>query len=1549
MNKSGSESGGSDYYETGDGTWDAMSEQALGRAVIEASERAAREAEVKRQAELKLASRIADSADEAAIRKALETGDYDEVFKILSGIDSIPTTGDQMAIEQARMKQAEAHAKYDAFLPGAMDILRADMDGTSTASETTSTEPEATTIEVVEEEPDDTEETEQAEPGLNDDPEVDVDAIDDDDGSLEFIMAVGDVSYDATVAARDAAEQLVRKMESTKASKIPIVGGFVRAYNAFRHRGRVATATKDMLSAVRRQEIGLVYGLQGNEIRDFNRGVVNDIADRYAEGLNAHTQVGESDIEDKSEADYAVTMRDGIRDLLETRDADGNMLSIEEFRNRLDSLRTDVLESICSEHRENNSARKGILLLNNFSTVAEQMYTAVDHGRSIDRVVGGFKLVSQAEVRSGAVTEQKQGKVDQMVERMAKKRGVEVAAALTEPEVLGLGANLAINAAVALGAFGAANRAGSTAANLLIPGFGLVGGAGVAGVMAGLRAKRSYLENHNQEWRMRELGLETGPVKRELTEQQRRELSPQRQAQLEARYERQYNKARDQYERDYIETTVDMVPASAIIDQLNSGVDRLSSGEATNGDVSMLFNQLIGFQMRSDLGDELHKGLISYSDPTKRVQERTQVDLALRDAKGAVAEKVGPEELNKGALAAFKALGGEGEFDAGISDEAKMDMIIRARANVVNSLRGEISSKERLVSKVATKKAWAAGAKMAGASLVIGVAMQEIVAELDPNMNSLRESLTGQGNGTRDTLLAGAFGNRSNMHNLLPNAEATENYNVTQDADGNFDLVGPDGKVIVDNIEINPVSGEISAEALAELKASGFTVTTVAGESFKVQVGSETQTVGMEQAFDNSEYATKARIAEFGDYRTSGSYERVELSGEIAKGPNGGIIFSHNGSANDISVGPSHTFDYSGANTDSNFAVFIKPGDGADILRVPIGEEITDPNILQMFQGNDMHAGFSGKWLSWGRDMGQDSGGVTQIFSGASIRGTDAGFISTEIPIFETINPISYSIEAPIPQVSEIVPPVIVPLGGRRALDQARRRSLPSTRPTPRGYESYNNSYRTPERRAPIVEQASPRLRENPDANLHLGQELDWYQDNLRTRKNEAYVSEVESAAASIESQLPKVESIVTIPVNAAAESDNIYRTLSLYAQQEGVDPTSNLVLLHVNYFDRYADRDGNDTTAETLAAVEKTKQEIARAQADYPQLKVATFDTEFKRDEVNERGGIIGPIYEKLGDVALVALDRAVKSGAISPDADVSIIRNDADEQGLSRDYIQKMQRSMHENTETDVFKGMTRFGVAQHERAPGLGLVTNIMQAYDRIADSRTAGRVHTGGANFAVRASMAAGMGGFGSPEGDTGAGSDDLNVGWKVAALRYGSKSRSGGNYTGSREEAPGENSNIPRPVFKRVASATVDTDSDREEYAYLHRPKGVMDTWFAFDGRHRSEGVNRGYRENIDRDWKTISERVRRNIQGIMNDYSDIGTSGLPFFFPRGAYTTRRKGDGSWEFRFTPSGSAWLKQQMQEDQDGANYGARSVRRLYEQRSTGSGDKPSRLVR
>lgn len=761
-------------------------------------------------------------------------------------------------------------------------------------------------------------------------------------------------------------------------------------------------------------------------------------------------------------------------------------------------------------------------------------------------------------------------------------------------------------------------------------------------------------------------------------------------------------------------------------------------------------------------------------------------------------------------------------------------------------------------------------------------------------------------------------------------------YTIESDFSGlntsNFDVKGPDGNVVIDNIHKDPITGKIDDADLKRLLDAGFEV-----KPIDIPAVAETTTVSLGDYINSHPQEFRQLDIQWMDNNTT-AFDLNEQGGQLVANPDGTVTITQNmtagGSFHDgMGIDMTDTSPYPNV-----FDMAFKQPDGTFLHKTfNYGEPIPKPWADMLYQKDDGTWGFKGgegSHVSWGKLEGDT------FYSAASVP-SDGESINITDTVEKTPASTSYEIKG-LEHHSEAFPTIaVVGVPGTRGLSRAER---PYT-------GEYQYRY-TVEHGEALSRELSPRLAENPEARLNIGQELDWYADELR-RQPDGYADSIEraiQASPELSEHKSGVRAIVTIPVGAKAESENIYKTLSLYAQQmpEALEKTT--LLLHVNWFDSAM---GNPDDAQKI---NKTRAEIERAKRDFPQLTIATMETEWsqeKKDRGEYGDGIIGHVARKMYDTAMMSVQKAISNGTLSSGDDVIMIRNDADAQGMDRRYLANILKAGDEHPENDVFTGAIRWETAKHSDLPGFAVVSNFREVMQINAHRKGFDKwPETVGINMAVRMSTLAGVGGAGHDPQNTGAGSDDLSIGARIMVARNGwhdRAARSSYSYNGYRNPYSNRGGTTPSKskyaYHRHVVGATIDSKADRMEGPYLSG-KTITATWDDFDKRDRDEGLKDLKRKESMNKPEEVINNIQQNFESMMRNWFGRDRayieSGLAMIIPvqingKSTYDLSIKGE-NLDFSFTKEGREWLLRRMLYTESGQkdSIGRRVRRRKYHER-------------
>lgn len=1207
-----------------------------------------------------------------------------------------------------------------------------------------------------------------------------------------------------------------------------------------------------------------------------------------------HETAGEKKTEVVAENEVSHNLKALIREY-----ANGN-LSDEALREE----RTRVIEAYRESH-DDDLFGEGVAQVDNILKVAQSVKGAVEHGESIDEILSGMRIIA-GHAREGVRSQAKYDAVDKTIEKLTKSR----VGSLLSPEVI----TAAVTTTASLLRLGSTKAVGA-AAMTLAPGLG-------AGLLAGVRERKRVKDERTQHAREMAQGKDfSNGAKR-----------------------------REQMERTRYETK----NASDLTTELRSRIEGSVLDEGGDEALRAAIDALSAITTRVNYSDGNGVDLISYSSAHGVGEERMDLDIAIAEAKIATGGRLTPEAL----------------IALGLPADATLEMLIEERSSeFFETIENDMSAKDMAFRKLRRRRVAGAASIGVVSGLTLGIASQELGAMISDSRSGLVEQLWRAENKPHDgadhlTLLHGlvdndgathtdpsgeyvssAFGDQGNM-------SISDDHNIAVQQDGTISLIDPNGVASAENVKIN-ADGSLPQESLDALAQKGFTVEDL---SFTEDVVThETRTVSVDEFIANhpQDVSHVTRDLWYDNNTPAPVFDKNELSlqwdgnqGLNAEGFQMSVAsmvaagsFHGDQAANWSTQAQSGNLKLAiSASVDTQSTVFMVDINSDGTINIP-----QDSPAGQFFATENGQAVFKGQYAEVVQRNGPGVNGVERIRPLATLVGSgDVASLQDTVEVHTPVIHPDYKITSPgyeTKTFTEMAP--VLPIYSRRPLENlaARRRNTSVYGPS---YNGYRGEYGYDDETEQAERERSPRLRNDPNALLNPREELDWYHDEImRTRPEDVQRMQATIDASRIVQNLPSnFDTVVTLPVYAPAEHLNIYKTLSLYGQQDTESLQDSLVVLNVNW------QDADLTDSEKVGNIQKTKDEIERARRDFPGLRIMIFENEYSRAKVTETGGAIGYVSRDLMDSALLIFrDRKMK-GVMADDADGMVLRNDADMNGMSHSHLKKMQKMFRNSPETDVFKGMTRFDVRSNERYPGFGIVTDLSNMIN--VWSTRDGHVHTGGANFATRASTLAAVGGIGefNEKRGSGTGSDDVGVGRKIAAAR-GAKTRSTSSLYGSAgtvgyvSTKSSNSSGASRKVIKHVAGANIDTNSDRLLPFYLDG-QWYQHAWSGGKGSFSAGASGYSQRDSIK---DTMINKIpfdRFGRRGISYEFLETNITGelslvdaeyqrkalsILFKDTPGAYTLGDNG----EFHFTKEGRKYLRKQI--GRQGRKYYPRKYRGLY----------------
>ena len=1291
-----------------------------------------------------------------------------------------------------------------------------------------------------------------------------------------LVVTIVDQTHDVEAAAKDYAEARLRE-ESETARETGRIKGFL--HRIWRGENGIATKyffNKYVEEAKRRAEEEGLTALYTDNIALRNAAMGATIArftSEYDESI--HEIAGERRKELAEDSPFGLAVKKLIENYVE---GDSKDWSEEAFR----EAQSRIVRQLNQYGDGDNLIGEGKVRIDNIWQIAQAVKESVDHGESLDNVLQGMKIYT-GESRSGVRTEAHQSKIDKTIERLQKSK----IGSLVGPETVSLGA------AIATGIF----RVGRGS---LMRTAGVTGVPGLlGGVFAGMRENKRLKEERA----------------------------------IHAREVAQGREFEDKGRRAEIEKTrYETVAAKELIGSLEEFIDKenVSPEELQQG-----YESLVNAMSRVYASDKLQADFISYSSVTEVESERFNLDVAIARAKVNLKGRLGdlPEALI---------------VDLGIDKDGTVDDAIYKSTDVLYSLMDDRSKKDEAFKKLKRRRVAVAAATGAVTGFTIGLASQEALAFFNSGYDGLLENaLMGEGGGDRQTLLAGIFhgeGYGYSSETIVSAGDYTsydvggsqgsinlpDNYQLAYNPDGTANIIDPNGSVFAENISFE-ADGSLSQASQELLQEKGAVV-----EDFSAVVSSQesiVQDLSVDEYLDHhhSELTNITR-----DFWYDNDTASVSDDNELGlhwgdRGDDGSIRLSI---SNMTGYGSYHGLDSTSwsdeaqdgtlkfavsASIDSQDRVFMV--DIAPDGSIDIPPDSPAANLFSVDEYGQVE--FNGAYGEVVAIQDVDADGITHVAPLATMEGNNSiSTISTTVEVLTDKNVPKLQITPPPIEAAVNAAPAVEGFGGpavvlRRPLENIARR-----RPGYYNRYQYRNGYE--EQRESQLGDISPRLRRDSNANLELGEETARYRQWLANTRGSDYVSQIERGvnnSTELQQASGDIDFVATIPVAAVSESENIYNTLSLFAQQDNADIEKSLILLNVNWLDEAR------SDPEKATNILRTMAEIDRARKDFPHLRIATIEREYGQESVEKTGGVIGYVAQDLQSAALLWLQQQIENGKRSPSQDAIIQRYDADIRGMSKYAWRDIRRASSKYPETDIFKGVTRFGTGQYKKYPGFGITAEVVTTIDMLGARD--GYIGTGGANFGVRASSLAAINGVGDVSSYSGAGSDDTGIGERMYRVRGQSDGR---------------------VVGRLVAGSTVDTDAQRLITAYMNgrqwqsvwnidgQPGSFSDGSGAYIPRTAGQSSRQKRNEKLSNKSLKIFELNMSAALSYASPEHRARALSLVFKNTPGAYTLEDTDDGKVKFELTKAGRQYVKRYLRGDKrNGPPYdlpfGTRKRKQLY----------------
>ena len=781
---------------------------------------------------------------------------------------------------------------------------------------------------------------------------------------------------------------------------------------------------------------------------------IDRFASEYDESI--HNEAGESREELADDSPFGKSVKKLIENFAKGDSRLGDKKSFDEAKNR-------ILRQLNQYGNGDGLIGEGDLKIDNIWEIAQAVKERIDHGESVDAVIQGMKIYS-GESRSGVRTEAYQSKVDKVVEKVQSKAGP-----LVSPEAIGSIAAVATGV-LRVGKGSLAKALGVT----VLPG-------GLTGVLSGVREYRR-------------LGKERSVHSREMAQGGSFDNESRREEMDKFRY--------------------NTVNAEHLTNSLREFIDR---DDPSPEELQKSYESLVNAASRTAMSDRERADFISYSSAENVEIERFDLDVAIAEAKVKLKGKLGelPEEFRR---------------DLGIDKNDTISDAINKSTELMQSLSEDKNKKDQLFKRLRLKRTATSAAIGFASGLAASVVVQEAAALFDSGYDGLLErAISGDTKGDRQTVLDAIFHREGSSGNTIlssdtysshsigngdGNVKLPDNYKFTYNDDGTANIIGPDNKLFAHNISFE-ANGSLSQSSQEYLQGKGVVIENLSSTVDGKELTSRYLSVN--EYLDHYQSKTTNITRDFWyDNNTPGVSDGNELNLHWEeRGPDGSIRLSIADMTNDGSYYGHDSASWSDGtqngslkfavsasidNQDRVFMVDIAP-DGS----INIPPDSPAASLFSVDEHGQME--FNGAYGEVVSVQDVDSDGITHVAPMATMEGNNS-ITTISTPVEVPTSHIAYETKMTFPPMEVSKPNVVEGFGAswfvtRRPLEKiARRRSNYYNQ-----YQ-YRNGYM--ERRESQLEDISPRLKENSNATLELGEEAVRYKQWLAGTRGSDYVDQIE-------------------------------------------------------------------------------------------------------------------------------------------------------------------------------------------------------------------------------------------------------------------------------------------------------------------------------------------------------------------------------------------------------------------------------------------------------
>ena len=799
-------------------------------------------------------------------------------------------------------------------------------------------------------------------------------------------------------------------------------------------------------------------------------------------------------------------------------------------------------------------------------------------------------------------------------------------------------------------------------------------------------------------------------------------------------------------------------------------------------DMDKILASLADIEARNSLNARNRIDLISYSNIANVEKERT--DLTILTARAKV-------ELRKKIASDFK--------DGKINGKSFDEYLKEQTETIENSLLGGesgITAQDKAFRKFKTKEVLKKMRNTAFWGLIFGATAQETIAFFKDNIQGVTEGMFNLHSDAGPTIQTPLEHLRSWMmgdpthvplgNPLLINLDGhelafAEGTTIIENGDGSINILRG-GNVISDHFTPTyDSSGALDEASLAELGKDGIvgTVTCNTIEGTKEVVTSANDYI--ENHNESTHKMVRARWygndTEMLGKNPDGSW-KTEINpetGEVWSGADHNEIKGRWGGLNGTGINENgnYVLNHSRMTPDGSFQdglstditekikaggkVFVAcslTGDTQnDVFYIPVGldgnaEVSPDSEIGKLFFAQENgHAVFKGRFGELVEVL-ETKDGKDYVAVIGTLEGPGNNSITDTVSTVVEVSTTNLT-----PSV-ETQPPMFIPIMSRKPLERLKEEENDKIF----YYFGGSGFEESKSNKEKYRNELSETLKNNPDATLDQFLEI----ENYLKKQDKKYLKQVEDMANEMGPINPDCRLSVCIPVAGHQEGENIYQSLKNFSAQT-IDKNKFEIVLFVNRPEK--DKEGN------IIKPDSTLSEINRFQKDYPDMSIKISDRVLPIENAR-----IGYIRKAMNDAVLL---RQYNRGKNSPE--LFIVSNDADNKGVSPQYIENFISKFDKDKNIDSMIGQLDWDPASYIRNPLIHIGTRLF-LYNGTQSRFNGWHYNSSGANFAFRSSIYAAVGGY---DGSLPKGGEDTDFGAKITFSREGANTKKPIAYAGAK--------------------------------------------------------------------------------------------------------------------------------------------------------------------